>query len=98
MISKYVPACLRVAVLLALVGSACTSGSGGNSPDGEQGVDCDSLKACDDKLHCGGGDQCFKLKSCPGFVCAETKVACGAECGPKKCLVLESQPMLLSCK
>jgi hypothetical protein len=88
-----------VAALLALISLACaaggSSGDGAASPDG---IDCDSLTACDDKQQCSDGAQCFKVKSCPGFVCADVKAACKLECGSRPCLVLESQPMMMSCR
>src|SRR5258706_14981597 len=90
----------RVAALLALVGFACASGSsdhGAASAD-TGGVDCSALHACGDQLRCSGEAKCFKLKSCPGFVCASMKLACRAECGSADCLVFESQPMMMSCR
>jgi hypothetical protein len=90
----------RVMALLALIALACASSGGASegaaSPDE---LDCSSLELCDDKLTCSGGAQCFKLKSCPKFVCASVEEACRGEChGGGKCLVLESQPMLLTCR
>lgn len=98
--SKWVSAHRRVVVLLALIALACaSSGSGAADAPDEAGVDCSALSSCDDKLQCGGGARCFKLKSCSGFVCAEVKTACRSECGAgADCLVLESQPMMLSCR
>lgn len=98
--SKWVSAPRRVVVLLALIGLACaSSGSGAAGAPDESGVDCSALSPCDDKLQCSGAGQCFKLKSCSGFVCAEVKTACRSECGAgADCLVLESQPMMLSCR
>jgi hypothetical protein len=88
-----------VAALLALIGLACasggSSGDGASSPDG---VDCDSFTACDDKQQCSGGAACFKIKKCPGFVCADVESACKLECGSRACLVLESHPMMMSCR
>ena len=92
----------RAAALLALMVLACaasgSSGDGAASSDDPAGVDCSTLPTCEDGVHCSGGAQCFKLKSCPGFVCAEAKVACRGECSGGDCLVLESQPMMLSCR
>jgi len=62
------------------------------------GVDCGSLTPCDDQQQCGGGAQCFKIKACPGFVCTNVQAACKLECGSQACLVLESQPMMMSCR
>jgi hypothetical protein len=88
-----------VAVLLALIGLACASvGSSGDGAASPDGVDCDSLTACDDKQQCNGGAQCFKIKSCQGFVCADVKAACKLECGSRACLVLESYPMMIGCR
>jgi hypothetical protein len=95
--STWAPRC--AATLLALIGLACASGgSSGDGAASPDGVDCDSLTACDDQQQCGGGAQCFKIKSCPGFVCANVKAACQLECGSGACLVLESQPMMIGCR
>ncbi|HEV8244573.1 MAG TPA: hypothetical protein VGP93_02265 [Polyangiaceae bacterium] len=100
-LSKSTFAPRRVVALLALVGFACASSGrsdhGAASADTD-GVDCSALHACGDQLRCSGGAKCFKLKSCPGFVCASMKLACSAECGGADCLVLESQPMMMSCR
>ncbi len=89
----------RWVTVLALMVIACASsgGDGAHSPD-DQSVDCTALSACNDKLQCSGKAQCFKLKSCPGFVCASAKLACKSECGGGDCLLLESQPMMMSCR
>ena len=97
--STFAPCCLLA--LLGLVGFSCaSSGSSGGaaSPDGDEAVDCTTLPKCGDKLECSGGAQCFKLKSCPGFRCTDVKLACRSDCAGADCLVLESQPMLLSCR
>ena len=88
----------RVVTLLALIGFACASagGSGDGAAFPDQ-VRCDSLAACDDQQECSGA-QCFKLKKCPGFVCADVQVACKLECGAGACMVLESQPAMIGCR
>jgi hypothetical protein len=84
---------------LTIVACASSGGGGADAPGDDGAVDCSTLPACDDKLQCSGGDQCFKLKRCDGFVCAGAKVACKSECGVgADCLLLESQPMMLSCR
>jgi hypothetical protein len=103
-LSKSILAPRRLAALLAIVGLACaSSGSsegGAEAPDSDpDALDCSALAACDDKLQCSGEAKCFKLKSCPEFVCVSVKQACRAECGAgNDCLLLESQPMLMGCK
>ena len=91
----------RALALLALIALACASsggsGDGAASPD-DGSVDCATLSACADGLKCSGKDQCFKLKGCPGFVCTSAKVACKSDCAGRDCLLLESQPMMLSCR
>ena len=87
----------RVMALLALIGLACASSGAGEGASSPDTLDCSSLKTCD-KLQCSGGDSCFKLKSCPEFVCISVEAACKNECQGGKCLVLESQPMLLNCR
>jgi len=97
--SKSTSAQRRVLALLALIGLACASGgSSGDGAASPDGVDCGSLTACDDNQQCGNGAQCFKIKSCPGFVCADVKTACEFECGSRDCLVLESHPMMIGCR
>ncbi len=100
--SQSIGAPRRVVALLAILCCACAaSGSSDDravSPD-TAGVDCSELAACGEQLQCSGTEQCFKLKSCPRFVCVQTKLACRSECGPSAdCLVLESYPMMLSCR
>ena len=97
--SKSISAPRRLVALLTLIGLACASGgSSGDGAASPESVDCDSLAACDDEQQCGGGAQCFKIKSCPGFVCANVQAACKLECGSRDCLVLESQPMMIGCR
>jgi len=89
----------RCVALLSLLGVACaaagSSGDGASSPDD---VSCDSFAACDDQQQCSDGAQCFKVKECPGFVCANVQAACRLECGSRACVVLESQPMMIGCR
>jgi hypothetical protein len=94
----------RALALLSFLVLACASSSGSDgavAPDADQPeeFDCGSLTTCDDGQACSDGAPCFKLKRCPGFVCAATQAACNAECGAgANCLVLESQPMLIGCR
>ncbi|HVJ21927.1 MAG TPA: hypothetical protein VM686_41265 [Polyangiaceae bacterium] len=106
-LSKSILAPRRLCALLAFVGLACaSSGSSGGGADSadpeaedEDALDCSALQACGDKLDCSGEARCFKLKSCPEFVCVSVKQACKAECGAgNDCLLLESQPLLMGCK
>jgi hypothetical protein len=88
-----------VVALVALIGLACASGgSSGDAAVPPDSVDCGSLVACDDEQQCSDGAQCFKIKSCPGFVCANVEVACKLECDSRACLVLESHPMMIGCR
>jgi hypothetical protein len=89
----------RVVALLALIVVACASagGSGDGAATADE-VSCDSLSACDDQQQCSDRSQCFKVKKCPGFVCAKVEVACKLECGSGACMVLESQPMMIGCR
>jgi hypothetical protein len=96
--SKSTWASRRVVAVLVLICLACASGnSSGDGPASPDDVDCDSLTACDGEK-CSDGAQCFKIKGCPGFVCTDVQAACKLECGSRKCLVLESQPMMIGCR
>jgi hypothetical protein len=89
----------RGVTLLALIVIACAStGSSGDGAATADDLGCDSVTPCDDQQQCSDGAQCFKVKKCPGFVCAKVDVACKLECGSGSCMVLESQPMMIGCR